>query len=282
LSESTNTRFRQAATSFLSGSGLGPVVSPDLSSLKEIYPAFGQLPYENVSKIISHHREGGPESPGMRSPAEVIEGFLADRLGGTCFSLTQALWSLLGFCGFECYRVLGDMLHGPNIHCAVVVQLPGEKYLCDAGYLVPEPLRIDPSGKSILKGPLYTYLLEADPRSEGVYQLYTRSPGGKAARWRYLIRDRAVSDMDFERFWRLSFDAPMNRQLLLTRNLDQGQVYIHKHKLRLTTVRGHTNNNIRLDLPERIEELFGIDRDRVTYALSLIEQSETINRDKPR
>lgn len=251
---------------------MGPGLVPGLSCLQEIYRVFGRLPYENVSKIIKYRLQGAAGSPSLRGPAEVIEGFLEERLGGTCFSLTQALYALLGFCGFDCYRVLGDMHHGPNIHCAVVVRLAAEKYLCDSGYLVPEPLRLDPAGRSALQGPLYTYLLEADPGAEGVYHLYTRSPGG-GTRWRYLVRDRAVSDRVFEHHWHRTFEAPMNRSLLLSRNDEQGQVYIHKHKLRLTTARGHRNSNIRLDLAQRVEELFGIDRERTACALSLLEQS---------
>ena len=96
------------------------------------------------------------------------------------------------------------------------------------------------------------------------------------------IRDRAVEDRVFEHHWKLSFDLPMNRHLLLTRSHEQGQIYIHKHKLRLTTVRGHSNSNIRPDLARRIEEMFGIDHERVAYALSLIEQSQTGSRGKIR
>ena len=270
--ESITPRFQRAAAAFLSRFKLDPGISPDPVSLKKLFQAFGQLPYENISKIINYHQAGLRKSSSFRNPAEVIEGFLTDRLGGTCFSLTQTLAALLGFCGFDCYRVLGDMRYGPNIHCAVLVRLAGEKYLCDAGYLLPEPLRINSGGRSTLKGPLYSYLLEADPHSGGVYNLYTRSGRGET-KWRYLIRDRAVTDRVFEHYRKLTFDAPMNRHLLLTRNAEDGQVYVHKHKLRLTSTRGHTNSNIRLCVPERIEELFGIDRERVAHALSLIEQS---------
>ena len=72
----------------------------------------------------------------------------------------------------------------------------------------------------------------------------------------------------------------MNRNLLLTRTAEEGQIYLHKQKLRLTTVQGHQNSNIRLSLPERVEELFGIDRDRVACALRLIEQSRLQNQGK--
>jgi len=274
-----NPRFRQAAAAFLGRFGLGAGIQPDAASLKKIYRAFGHLPYENVSKIINYHDSGSRASRSLRDPAEVIEGFLAERLGGTCFSLTQTLAALLGFCGFDCYRVLGDMSQGTNIHCAVVVRLSGEKYLCDAGYLVPEPLRVGGSGRTTLKGPLYSYLLEADPREANIYHLYTRSPAGKT-KWRYLVRDRPVNDRVFTHYWKLTFEAPMNRHLLLTRNSEKGQIYIHKHKLRLTSARGHANSNIRPCIPEKIEEFFGIDRERVAGALSLIGRLRLSERSK--
>ncbi|MEA2062734.1 MAG: arylamine N-acetyltransferase [Gemmatimonadota bacterium] len=277
MADIANPGFQRAASEFLGRFGLRAGPSPGTAALKELYSAFSRLPYENVSKIISFRDSGGAPSPekALRDETRVIEGFLEHRLGGTCFSLTNALACLLETCGFDCYRVLGDMRHGKNIHCAVVVRLGAEKYLCDSGYLLPEPLVLKPGGKSTLYGQLYTYLLQADSpgrRSrEKTYSLHTVSPGQQQARWRYRITDRPVGRELFTHYWKLTFSAPMNRHLLLTRNSEQGQIYIHKHKLRLTGSRGHRNSNIRLCAPERIEELFEIDRAMAAQALELIE-----------
>jgi len=266
-------RFAQAASSFLTRFGLPGTMTCNPEALREIFRAFSHLPYENLSKILRLPETGKVSPPLFRTPEEVLEGYLADRLGGTCFSLTQCLCSLLSWCGFEAHRVFGDMRHGRNIHCAVVVCLGKEKYLCDAGYLLPEPVLMTPGGKSVLKSALYTYLLEADSADSEAYNLYTSSHRDEL-KWRYRIRDRTASDREFEYRWRLTFKAPMMRQIVLTRSLEEGQVYIHQHHLRLNLPQGKRNLNIRSSMTEKIEELFGIHPAILEKALIRIEQGE--------
>ena len=81
--DSTNQRFQRAAAAFLDRFKLDPGISPDPAYLKKLFRAFGQLPYENVSKIINYHKIDRPSSCSFRNPAQVIEGFLADFLAYT-------------------------------------------------------------------------------------------------------------------------------------------------------------------------------------------------------
>jgi len=267
-------RFSSAANSFLNHFGLPLKINQTPEALRALYRAFCNLPYENVSKIIrKYDSDPEQETPLLRTPEEVLEGYLAERLGGTCFSLTQCLASLLAYCGFNAWKVLGDMRHGPNIHCAVVVRLGRMEYLCDAGYLLPDPLPLLPRGKSILKGAIYTYLLEADRSSRDIFNLYTRSHAGEI-KWRYRIRNRPMGEHEFEHYWRLTFKAPMNRQLILTRNLEGMQVYIHNHHLRLNLPEGKKNLNIRNQLAENIQELFGIAPQIVEQALRRLQEAK--------
>lgn len=269
-------RFSLAAGSFLACFGLTGKIPLNEEALRQIYRAFSNLPYENLSKIIRKHNSLAEGVSSLRTPEEVLEGFLAQRLGGTCFSLTQCLYSLLGFCGFTAYRVLGDIRHGTDIHCAVIADLGEKKYLCDAGYLLPEPLLLAQYDRSVLRGSLYTYILEADTGSTGVYHLYTRSPGSLELKWRYRIRDRGVTDSEFERRWQLSFHDTMMSQIVLTRNLKEGQVYIHKHHLRLNLPGRKQNLNIRYSIAEKIKELFDIDPQFLEKALTSLEEERTI------
>jgi len=271
-------RFARASDAFLASFGLPENPACEFDSLRELYRAFSNLPYENISKIIRSQESAENGIPLLRTPDEVLEGYLQSRLGGTCFSLTQCLYSLLSSCGFKAYRVLGDMRHGPNIHCALVVTLAGNKYLCDAGYLLPEPVLLDPGGSTVHKGTIYTYILESD-RECGSYNMHTRSHAGQL-RWRYRIRDRAVADSEFELHWRRSFDLPMNRQLVLSRNLDQAQVYVHKNHLRLRLADGRKNRNIRTSLGRSIEELFGIQARLVERAHTHVEKLKESARKK--
>ena len=267
-----NVKITMVAARFLDHFGLERTAAPTPERLNSLYRAFGHLPYENVSKIISAAGHGGTY---LAAPEEVLEGFLASRLGGTCFSLTHCLYELLRSCGFPAWRVLGDMHHGRNIHCAVVAQAGGQEFLCDAGYLLPAPLAL-PSDKPVsLRGEVYTYTLSRDREDLSAFNLYTAPPEGGAPRRRYLIRNVPAGDSEFEFHWRRTFDAAMMHQLVLTRAVEGGQIYLHNHKLRFTGPQGKKNSNLRGAVGSGVEELFGIDRARVEEALARITEAKS-------
>ncbi|MFH1071493.1 MAG: arylamine N-acetyltransferase [Candidatus Glassbacteria bacterium] len=268
----TASGIASAAERFLAASGLAHLPGPDPGTLREIYRAFTVLPYENVSKILKSRSTDGDRhvAPAFRTPEEVLEGWLSQRLGGTCFSLTHCLYTLLRHCGFSAYRVLGDMHHGRNIHCAVMVTLDGDQYLCDAGYLLPEPLRLAPGGRRELDGPVYRYRLVAEPGTPPGYSLYSLTPSG-VERWRYRIHDRPADNAAFEYHWARSFTLPLNDQLILGRNAGEEQIYVHKDNLRITTSGGRKNRNLKKSIGTSVQELFGIDPGLVERAYEITE-----------
>jgi len=264
-------RFAVSAAQFLvqSGTSLGP--DTGLDNLRQLYRAFSRLPYENVSKILASRGDNPAEvQVNFRTPEEVLEGWLTSRLGGTCFSLTQCLYTLLSHCGYSCFRVLGDMSHGANIHCAVIVTLGGSRYLCDAGYLLPEPVELPVNGHITLQGEIYRYILRAETEA---WSLYTQSPAGEP-RWRYRIHNRAADDATFEHYWESSFSAAMNRQLILSRSTGESHIFVHKHNLRQTNGDGRHNQNIRGRVGLSVQELFGIDAELVERAWELSERAK--------
>jgi arylamine N-acetyltransferase len=269
-------RFKHAAEAFRQKFGLSAPQLPCRDSLHLLYSAFTHLPYENVSKILGSRNENNPTlvTTSFRTPEEVLEGYLHSRLGGTCFSLTHCLFTLLRHCGFNCWRVLGDMSHGPNIHCAVVVRLQSDDYLCDAGYLLPEPIKLPASGDTRAQGQIYRYILTAEPGEPGAFSLFTEPPTGGDARWRYRIRNLAVDDSTFEHHWEQSFSASMNSQLLLSRATDESHVFVHKHTVRHTTASGKHNENVRGRVGASVQELFGIDACLVERAWELSERAK--------
>ncbi len=269
-------RFALVAGNFLENFGLAAPSQPDRDSLQQLYMAFTHLPYENVSKILGSRDQANPAlvTTSFRSPEEVLEGYLSSRLGGTCFSLTHCLYTLLRHCGYSCWRVLGDMNHGPDIHCAVVVHLESGSYLCDAGYLLPEPIELPKSGHTRVQGKIYRYLLEAEPGEPPSFSLHTGPTDGGNTRWRYRIRNRAVDDSTFEHHWERSFTASMNSQLVLSRSTGESHVFVHKHSVRHTTASGKHNENIRGRVGASVQELFGIDSELVERAWELSERAK--------
>lgn len=265
-------RFGAAIAAFFAQSGITTFPALEAEYLRQIYRAFSNIPYENVSKILASREsnEPGEVNVRFRTPEEVLEGYLESRLGGTCFSLTQCLFVLLTHCGYHCYRVLGDMHHGANIHCAVVAAVNGRQYLCDAGYLLPEPVELPTSGYNALRGEIYRYILEAEPYA---WSLYTESPAGDR-RWRYRIHAAAVDDATFEHFWERTFSAAMNSQLILSRSTGDSHVYVHKNSLRRTTTAARHNENIRGRIGASVQEIFGIDAGLVERAWELSERAK--------
>ena len=167
------------------------------------------------------------------------------------------------------------MHHGPNIHCAVVVRLGGRKYLCDTGYLLPEPVELPGTGQTELAGHVYRYILKAETGNPHSYSLFTESPAGGDSRWRYRIGGQAVDDPTFEHHWADSFTAAMNSQLLLSRSTGEAHVYVHKHSIRRTTGLGRHNENIRGRVGLAVQEMFGIDATLVELAWELSERAKS-------
>ena len=262
-------RFNRQSSRFLEHAGFSGFPDATRESLFELYRSFTDIPYENVSKIISAGSVNTGHS--LRSPADILEGYLESRLGGTCFSLTNCLYEILRYCGFKCYRVLGDMRHGPDIHCAVIAQPidSSSTFLCDAGYLLPEPLEMLSEGTCVTRGTIYEYHLESLDNATR-YALYTLAASG-GLHWRYTIKNNPVDDKTFSFHWESSFSAPMNRNLVLTRNDSHGQIYLHKDNLRLNYSGGKKNVNIKNRIPVAVSEYFGIDPDLVEKAIEILE-----------
>ncbi len=89
-----------------------PSKKAELDHLQEILQNFAKIPYENISKIIKLSRNFDSQVCKIRLPEEVIEDHISSQLGGTCFSLTFFLQSILAQNGFTCYPVMADMNAG--------------------------------------------------------------------------------------------------------------------------------------------------------------------------
>ena len=164
----------------------------------------------------------------LRGPVEVVSGYVERHTGGTCFSLTYCLGSILSSAGYRCYPVMADMKR-PNIHCALVVEMNERRYLVDPGYLVGEPVEL--AGKPVRIETTFG-VVEIRPRQGERYDLFTLD--GEDRKWRYTVQNGAPSRIAaFMRHWQDSFSLPMMNNLLLTRLTPQGHLYIKNHHLRM-------------------------------------------------
>jgi arylamine N-acetyltransferase len=228
-----------------------PSGDPDLDLLKAVVSSYAEVPYENITKIIRKFSEPDRDLR-LRGPDEVMKGFVEDHTGGTCFSLTWCLGSILSDAGYRCYPAMADMKRR-NIHCALVVRIGGRKYLVDPGYLLGDPVELTADPVTI---PTSFGKVELRPRGAASYDLFTIAGGEKS--WRYRLRTTPVSKATFFRHWQNSFSLPMMNSLQLTKLTPGGHLYIRDHHLRLRREDQKMNENIRADLERRVEAEFGI------------------------
>ena len=240
----------QAREIFVGHFGLPPG-DPELEMLRRIVTCYSELPYENLTKIIKKYTAVSPDER-LRGPVEVVSGYVAQHTGGTCFSLTYCLGSILASAGFKCYPVMADMKR-PNIHCALVVEMNGRRYFVDPGYLVGEPVELSERPARIVT----TFgVVELRPREGERYDLFTLD--GEDRKWRYTVKTAAVSHAAFMRYWQDSFSLPMMNNMLLTRLTPEGHLYIKNHHLRMKGPQGKVNENIRSGFEARVSAEFGI------------------------
>jgi len=251
-------RCSRAAMIFHDHFGLLPG-RPDRDSLFDISAAFGQLPWENLTKFLRKAGEGALP----RMPEEVLREHVEHGAGGTCFSLTEALGEVLAFSGFRTRPVMGDMQHGTNIHCAVLVEMPGgENFLLDPGYLVREPVILDPGAETILKSGSETLVYRTG--DDNSWDMFTS--GSEGCRHRYRIKLAKVSRDRFRQFWNDSFDSPGMNGLHLSRAVDGVRLYAHNQNLRVVDSCVKRNVKLRSGYADRIAEAFGISRDIASMA----------------
>ncbi len=242
---------------------------PDLISLQKILLHFANLPYENLSKIIKLNNNWDSENK-IRLPEEVIEDYISHKLGGTCFSLTFFLQSILNFNGFVCYPVMADMCAGKNIHCCLIVVLGSVKYLVDPGYLLPKPMEINPEKHQLINNKFAGVKLKFDQKNQS-YNLFTFN--NFETKWRYRFQDKPVSHDEFLRHWLASFKWNSMHRIYLTNIIDEGLFIVCGNFMRKTTFDGKQNFNIKNNFHEAIHDVFGIDKELSEQAMTTLKMN---------
>lgn len=243
---------------------------PSLLFLEDILQHYANIPYENVSKIIKlnqyHHQRG----PIIRLPAEVMHEHISHKLGGTCFSLTFFLHSILAQHGFDTYPVMADMRAGRNIHCCLIVVLDEVKYLVDPGYLLTRPMELNPTKPRLFRGEFTGVELRYHVQNQH-YDLFTFDK--MSTKWRYRFQDRPVPPEEFLQHWLASFGWNSMNGLCLTRIMPGGLLYVRKNFMRETTFQGKKNHNIRKNYHASIQEYFGIDPQVIEQARAALTEN---------
>lgn len=192
-----------------------------IQHLSQILRYFLNLPYENLSKILKLNRNW--DSGHFRFPEEVVSDYEHFKLGGTCFSLTFTLKSILDFFGYETYVVMADTTAGANTHCALVWKHYSKAYLLDPGYLLARPLEIH---RSVVGG---LVSLTHEPTTDK-YVLWTTA--NKNLKRRYSFADIPTRMEDFQLYWEQSFHWKTMHGICLAKRDENGFTYLHNHYLK--------------------------------------------------
>lgn len=234
----------------------------DQVDLKAIGAAFSCLPYENVTKILKERGSAGSTQK-LRMAEEVFGDHLRWNTGGTCFSLCNALLTIVENCGYVAHIAMADMYYGPNIHCAVIVTLPNNRYMFDPGYLLTAPVPIPTEGSETrMTTPMNSIVLRYE--SIDVYSLYTQESGEE--KWRYRIRTNPVPREEFLQHWMHSFSLNSMEHVMMSRLMDQGRIYFRKDRLELVSSIQRRKRRVDMSALHELSEAFGVPADLIQQA----------------
>ncbi|MCD4701701.1 MAG: arylamine N-acetyltransferase [Candidatus Aegiribacteria sp.] len=246
--------MKKTAAMFFDHFGISPN-RPDRDSLQIILSHFSRIPWENLTKFLIKAQRF-PAEERLRLADTVISEHIEKGTGGTCFSLTEALGTILSCAGFYCHPVMADMNHGKNIHCALsVIVEDGMSFLADPGYLVPVPVLMEPGKASQIDTSLQTLVWEPSEKGNS-FDLY--SIDDDIRNWKYRIRMDPVNSTEFRNHWLKSFVATGMNSLHLNCRNEDGRLSAHNMNLRRVTSHGKTNEKLKSNYPEKVEAYFGL------------------------
>ncbi|MBU1063861.1 arylamine N-acetyltransferase [bacterium] len=194
---------------------------PSNENLSKILRHYARLPYENLSKIIKLNQNWDQNH--FRFPEEVISDHEQYQLGGTCFSLTFFLKTILDHLGYETDFLMADMRSGANSHCALILKQDDKEFLVDPGYLLSSPLDISSTNSD------QGIYLSMESR-QNQYSLWT--PGGKQMKKRYTFIKTGTSVDQFIGHWENSFHLMTMHGICLSKRDKNGFVYLHNHYIK--------------------------------------------------
>lgn len=240
--------MNKAAGVFFEHFGISP--GGRASDVHLVAETFGMIPWENLTKFLL--KAAGENRP--RLAAEVMEGHAANGTGGTCYSLTEALGSVVSACGLSSRPLTGHMKHGRNIHCALLVQGKSGTFILDPGYTVPGAVELDSDGSGEIDVPGRRMLWK--PVQAG-WELHTEENGEH--RHRYTLESRVLSRAEFLGYWKDSFDATGLSGLHINMpGRMGGRISAHNENLRIVNDKARTNTRLSKDYPALVHENFGI------------------------
>lgn len=255
---------------FLAKSGINPKQSPR-KLLSQLTSAFARLPYENLSKILRDQQTSNLDEA-RRLPNEVLNDFFELGAGGTCYSLTWTLLHLIRALGYETEPILADRRYGPDTHTALIVTIENIPHLIDPGYLLVEPIPIPRRGT--IEVPTSFNDVALIPADQGK-RMELQTIQNKQSTYRLTYKMDPVDTAQFLAAWDQSFQFDMMKYPVLSKIIDDKQMYLQKNHLLIRSKKESQRLEIEPEkLPDTIASIFGIQLSLVSDALNLLHRKE--------
>ncbi len=233
--------------------------------LEAVVKSFSKLPYENLTKIICKAEEGTPQRA-RRNPQRVLGDHFDFGTGGTCFSLTSTLLCLIRSLGWQAEPILADRPYGPNTHCALLIWIEGKPHLLDPGFLILKPVFVGFEEDLCLETSFNQMILSSH---DNRLNLATLEKGQKKLRMTYKLNP--VEKSEFLKVWDESFDWEMMRYPLLTKIVENHQIYLRKTRLQNRFANeAHHYELAETELLKKISQEFKIAPIIVSKALNIL------------
>lgn len=222
-------RYDLSVSRLMAHQGIAPR-KPGREFLTELLGRFQEIPYENISKILTKDARGRA-SQAFRLPDTVVTDHISLGLGGTCFSLTYLFQQILSSFGFRSRLALADRTYGENTHCCILCETEGRLILADPGYLIFMPVPLPAAGEREIFswGP---YMFSAE-RAGADYEIWSLFPQGHR-KFRYRIKAASVSEADFFDAWENSFRFDMMEHRVVNCYRGDTHIYIRDGHIHLT------------------------------------------------
>jgi N-hydroxyarylamine O-acetyltransferase len=205
----------ELVASILERLGLPAAPPIDLAGLRRIYGAWcARVPFDNVAKLLA--LRAAPEAPlPPVSSQQFFERYLEHGTGGTCWTSSDALCSLLESVGFPARRVAGSMRDtGIVSHGSVKVTFGSNDWLVDSSLLTNEPL---PLSDDLFTSDDPVFQFEVEPVN-GTHVVWSDLPPSPYWIPCPILVDPATTDF-YEIRWQASkARSPFNERIYARRN----------------------------------------------------------------
>lgn len=232
-----------------------------------------KIPFENISKLL-YKNQGMNNIPDFTTYLNGIEKYY---FGGTCYSNNYYLYLLLKNIGYN-IKLCGADMKNPDVHLISLVKIDGSEFIVDGGYAAPflKPLPMELNEDYIIGIGSEQYRVK--PKDEKGRTKVEQYLNGELQHW-YTANPQPRKIEEFSKVIMDSYanEAIFMNTLRITRFSENGSLALKN--LRLTENTGtesFTKELLRKDIPQIIQEKFGMPADIVEKAIFNLKELKSL------